>query len=431
MIDYVKMRVNSPSLANSLPKNELFSFTALINGEGQKVGEFAKFHNLTIKLYHSGMVEIDGSIHKFWNSYLTGSGSYNWNDFHRLDLFDTVHALCDLLGIAPAMARLHNVEYGVNVSLPAGQVASDVLRRFLTYKTHKFSEKSIEGRGYFLEAEMNDFYVKAYDKGTQYERPEPMLRFEVKAIRMKAINQPASPPIVESLADLLSPARLDQLGHMLLTTYDRCIIAEPIHLESLTTAERETVLKAQDANTWIGLNRSQRNRLRTKYDAIVTKYGYSLRPMLKQLIADKWQQLLEMDGDVLRRGNVKNTQRFTHLSIGVNCSNSSDDNSNRNNSVDEVSTLITSPLLSPLSPAMSTEIRYCSKCHKPLTGRQQKWCSKLCKNSDLNPKNNPRNRFLQRYERPYQTGLHLFDIKAYERLTDQQRAYLSFKGGRS
>ena len=128
------------------------------------------------------------------------------------------------------------------------------------------------------------------------------------------------------------------MGKQLLTTFDRCIIAEPLALAQLKPAERETALRAQDPNTWAVLDRSQRNRLRNQYDKLTTRAVHPntlLRPLLRGLIADKWHGLLSTNSDVLRRGQIHRTgepagecdvlrsggvQRFTRSSIAVNCS---------------------------------------------------------------------------------------------------------------
>jgi len=141
MIDFIKARVNEPNFVGKLLRNDLLAFNDLFNKVGYRIGKTAIYRGLTFNMFDSGLVEIEGSLHKFWNYSIKKGELQNWNDFHRLDLYDTIHEFSTQFCISPDKVRLHNVEYGVNVILPIEQSATDLLRRLLNYKSHKFSEK--------------------------------------------------------------------------------------------------------------------------------------------------------------------------------------------------------------------------------------------------------------------------------------------------
>ena len=320
MVDFVKIKTRQPGLSQRLLNDARLTFTDHHNRKGEKIAVKATYCALMWYVFPSSIV-IEGSLHKCWNS-LNGRGAINWNNFRHSDLCDTLVWLTHQFSLSLALATVHVMEVGVNATLPPHLNAGDVLRRLLTYKTHKFNKQRINTPGYYVKVDMTDFCIKAYDKGTQCHRPEPMVRFEFRAKRMNAVNQPKRPPVVTTLADLTDPARLNRLGEQLLTTFDRCILAESIDPDQLTPDERETVLRTQNANLLAALTRSQRNRLREKYDQLIARAlhpSVQLRPLLRGLIADKWHELLTGNryavvrqpgaGDVLRRGECDVLQR--------------------------------------------------------------------------------------------------------------------------
>lgn len=314
MIDYVKVRTRQPGFAQNLLSTTHLTFIDYHNGRGEKVGVKATYCALTWYVFGSGLVEMEGSLHKCWNSQ-NGYDATNWNDFRRLDLFDVLDWLTQGFGLVLASAMLHNVEFGVNLCLPpAPPTVRDLLSRLLFYgKGQAFVDKPVD-RGCYKRMDSSDFYVKAYDKGAQYGTPDQRLRFEKGVICMKELNPPKRPALLTTLADLTDPARLDQLGSLLLTTYDRCFWAEQFDSVTLTPAEQKTVDLAHNVATWPTLTRIRRHRLRTDYDRIADRCGYRISTYIREQISIKWTDLLELDCNVLRRGGMK---RFTHLENGV------------------------------------------------------------------------------------------------------------------
>lgn len=221
MIDFVKITIKDQAFARLLLQNENLTFYQ----DRNKMA--ANIKNLTVLVHDSGRVEVSGSLHHYWNN------GGNWNDFGRLDLFDTIAEICQLLKIEPQQAKIQNLEYGVNICPPIDP--TELLKRVISYKDEIFIRANFS-TGYFVEATKEDYFVKCYDKGKHQDRPEWILRFERKAMKVRDLKRAK----VQTLADLLYPDNLRTLGAMLVETFDGVLIAEPLDLSKLTSTERKT-----------------------------------------------------------------------------------------------------------------------------------------------------------------------------------------------
>ena len=318
MIDFIKWRPNQPGFAGQLRANPHLTdlWVDQMNTFGQKTGKKATFHALTWYVYDSGFVEVTGSLHKCWNS-INDRPAENWNDFRRLDLFDTLDWLVQTFGVDLATATVHNLEFGVNlIQPPAPPTVEQLLTRLLFYgKGHPFKEKYFEPAGYERRYPGTDFYIKAYDKGTHQNAPVAVLRFEKGVIAMKDLNgAKGEHPVVVTLADLNQPVRLDQLGTLLLGTFDKCFWMEDFTGIGLTDKEQTTIAQAHNSAHLRSLTRTQRNRLKAAYDRIADRLANRLSTHLRAQISTKWADLLEVDCNVLQRGGMR---RFTRLKENV------------------------------------------------------------------------------------------------------------------
>ena len=302
MIDFVKIGINAPNLANRLRNDEMLRF------ERHKNKHTATHKNLKITLHESERVEVCGSLHKFWN----GAAAHNYNDFGRLDLWDVLHEICDWLQIAPEAAQLHNVEFGVNLVTPFDPTA--FLGGLMVYKDEPFCRAAITGKGYYKQAAKSQYVIKTYDKGKQYDRPEHILRFEVKVTKMEYLEG------VRTLADLMDVDKLSVLGKLLIKAWSECIVVEPFDGQLLTKPERKIYERATDATTWDSLNnRTKRHRLRANYEAIVDKYlSGGRKKEVAELLRTKWSELLAIPKNCNVLTDFKNAemQHFDRSNIG-------------------------------------------------------------------------------------------------------------------
>jgi hypothetical protein len=305
MIDFTKIAIKCHDLRLRLLNKKELVFVSIKNKQ------VAQHKNLTITLHDSGRVEVCGSLHKYWNG-----GLHNWNDFGRLDLWDVVRELCDWLEIEPQAARLHNIEFGVN--LLVAFEPTEFLRGLLTYKDESFVRTAVNGSGFYKQSKKTQFIIKAYDKGKQYQRPDHILRFEVKVIKMEYL------PMVQTLADLMDSNKLTTLGALLADAWGECIVVEKLDLKQLTKPETKTYQLATDARTWDNLDRVGRFRLRTNYTAIVERYANGGRKAeVTKLIETKWAELLAIPKTCNVLTDFQNAEmiRFDRSNIVSECIN--------------------------------------------------------------------------------------------------------------
>ncbi len=312
MIDFLKLWAGSVGLAERLQKHPDLSFLDYCDKQGNKVCAQAICDNFTFRTYASGRVEIKGSIHHYFNIE-SGNGSVNWNDFSRLDLYDTLYDFSARFGLDMDAVEVHNIEVGANISLPDDWNVQSTLKRLISYKTIPFERKHISSPGYYVEAEMDDFYIKAYDKSSHQQQPSPILRFEVKVVRMKKT------PGICYLSDLLNLSNLNALSKLLYSTFKQCIWLEPFDFDRLSDTERTLVETIKHPDLRQAMSRNQRYELGKKYDKLTRKYGQQLKAEIGERLSAEIDSLIEVP-DILRRGGSEvDTGRFIPSCIAISC----------------------------------------------------------------------------------------------------------------
>ena len=289
MIDYVKITINNNGLPERLRQNQHLNFERNRNRYTAR-----KYRDLTFTVHDSGRVEVTGSLHKFWND-----GAHNWNDFTRVDLWDTIHDFCRWLEVAPNECELHNVEFGVNLSTPFSP--PELLRDLIAYKSYSFGRVSVRNGGTYYQAKNFDCFVKCYDKGAQYGRPDHLLRFEVKVKSMRYL----SGADVRTLEDLMKADKLATLGAMLSEAWELVLIRERLPVAGLTAKERQ-IFETTTTTDLKTIDRKRRHVLLKDYRTLIerTLHGDGTPPdgtppdrkkVVAGLIRDKWQHLTKGD----------------------------------------------------------------------------------------------------------------------------------------
>ena len=384
MIDFVKVRINDKGFAERLRENPNFDFVGRINpdtGEQKDGSRAADFKNLKIVLYPSGMVEVTGSLHKFANN-----GAHNYDSFTYQRLVQTIGDIMTLLETSPDRVSLHNVEFGVNISLDTSP--SRFLDNILNYRFKLPEMRMFNGKGYLLQWVQQNYIVKVYDKKHQYQLDTNVLRFEVKTMAMVEVR---------TLADLLDIAKLRRLGVELCETYKGLMIGEKLDTGQMSRPERKVYEQGMNPNFWRDLtDRKQRNYYRERFEQVIRKYGLGVRERVDQLIADKVGELLK-SSDILPDLKNENLGHFTTSNKGVK-----------------------RPINSAATNTPSTTLqRRCKVCGTPIEHRRKGavFChKKQCRNSDSNPRNNFKRRVFHSINQT-----ELFEFREVFRPTPQQR----------
>lgn len=286
MIDYVKVIIIDKKFARQLRQNPLFNFECLVNpdtGEQRDDTLRGELKNLKITIYSSGLVEVKGSLHKFANG-----GTHNYDVFTFERLSNTIAEVTQLLGIDPIRANLHNVEFGVNITLDYHPTT--FLESILNYKFKLPDSRTFRGKGHLLQWEFQNYTVKAYDKKKQYRLDTNVLRFEVKSMSMKHLAKVG----VSTLGDLLNIQKLRRLGDMLCDTFRHLVVGEKLNVSAMTKAEKRMYEQGMSPYFWRDMtDRKKRNYFRCRFEDIIKKYGSGMRETVEELIQNQIEGLLK------------------------------------------------------------------------------------------------------------------------------------------
>ena len=396
MIDYAKLLLPA-EVGAGLLHHPLLSFRRLVD---EQTGELtatdarcAEHRGMIFTYYPSGWTTLHGSLHKY------AQGGTNWGDFTFTQFAVTVAELCHTFDLDPHTLRLLHLEAGANVRPPIR--TSRALQAIVCHREgHAFSVmRSRTGRSLGLELYRDQFGIKIYDKGRQYDRPFDLLRFEVKFIK----GAPLHRMDLYTLNDLLNPDAWQRLQTRVMGIYDELVIAEPsIDLPSLTASQRTFVTLATSAGYWQGLTKGARYKARARYDDIVQRFaGRNLKDDLRFATVAKLDALRDLPPQAaighpftnIPAGPPNNAGSPFPTSVNVgtgppvevgNCS--------------AVELVTTAP----------DPVRRCLTCGRDITDQRKgsRYCSeqrygkdaKRCRNAGSNPRNN-RLRSLERIER--------------------------------
>ncbi|RFS17360.1 hypothetical protein [Emticicia sp. C21] len=236
-------------------------------------------------IHKQGLIQLRGSIHKYFNS-----GLYNFDDFYCINCINTIKELgCDF-EIDLNQTEIHNLEFGVNISLPF-KVAL-LLENLLTYKGNCF-EKKVEDTIDYYEAKMSQFNIKLYDKGKQNRLPHNLLRFEIKVKKKQYFERYNLP--INSLSDLLNSNIYPKLAEILVLTFNEILFGDNrIEVSSLSIIEKAVFFKGSNINTWIGKSenekmKKQRQRFKKNFFELLKDHrvGINFQEIAMQSILKK------------------------------------------------------------------------------------------------------------------------------------------------
>lgn len=401
MIDFVKIRVKNPDI-QKIRDNTRLEWEQLTKERTGEIKEYrAIYHGLTFEIVNNQYLNISGSLHKYWNS-SQGGGEQNYNDFNFSNLTGTIDKLCLSFDLSPENCILENIEFGVNVS-PRLHV-KDVLKSAILHKSEPFTQEYTKNK-YFRECERQRYIIKIYDKGLQYGRPVNILRFENKIIKMAHIQETG----VQSLADLLDPAKLQRLGVILASNFNDILFYDYTITKDI---ERPLMTQGQAPAYWLNLFETDPNNFykrRIRFKELVKKHGtQDIQEIVGVLITQKWNELLNSMPKILQKlTGVENSDitEINHSDKGLKPV------------IDEP------PLNTPGGEAEASDKeparRYCLTCGRDITHQRpnSKFCgakyvgysqAHRCRNFDSNPRN--RAKYLIQRER---MSLTLFDPVPY------------------
>lgn len=393
MDDYIKCSTNNSIEIQNVLQNPGIDFKGIHSvktGEILPYPQTCKVGEWELILHSPTLLQITGSLHKYWNN------GTNWNDFKIENLLTAIIKLCNRLQINPYNMKIHNLEFGVNIT-PAID-ATEILKNVICYK-NKESIKGIDDSKYFLEFDKEQYYLKMYDKGKQARIAWKLdvgnvLRVEIKARDSKYISFGN----IKNLADLLDLNNNKLLGRKINKVFEDVVFDDhTIQVSEMTKPDRKIYEKYRNPRVWTA-NKKNRNSTivaqENRFRAIVLKYGkLKLHSTLTQMIKDKWSELITATPDTISAIN----DYLTHCKL---CRNSY---------------LIYTPKINKV-----TTEKKCISCGSDISqqDKKSKYCSAKyvgeqqahkCRNTNSNPRNN----YTRQLQKIHNKGQLLFDITPY------------------
>lgn len=250
MLDGIKIQIKDLEQINEIWNHSDLVYhsehTYLNKSDGnlKTVGK-KSYLNLNFTRYEDRL-EIDGSLHKLFNS-----GLHNANDFTVTDCINTINKLCMQFDIDPKLCNVIGLEFGVNVTAPGN--VSDLVKWLRFHHRNQFVKFPKLEQCYF--AGTDYFGVKAYNKTLQFPQyAEPnIFRFEGKTRQSKYVVSKG----IKTLKDLTNPAIFRLLSGVILSEWENVLIFDKrtkkgvkfcntdLWLEILESNHRNTFIKSK------------------------------------------------------------------------------------------------------------------------------------------------------------------------------------------
>lgn len=403
MFDFIKTNIKNIT-PNELTKNLLLEFNTTVDSEGEIKNRVAEYKNLKFKIIDEKYININGSVHKYFNG-----GAHNYNNFTISDFVEVCIDLSEKFDLNPYTTYLHNIEFGVNVLLPFD--TNKVLNSIISYKGKEGEVEKYGGKGYLIRFSFDHYDLKIYNKGFQYQQDKNILRFEIKVKKMEYFRKRNID--IKCLSDLLNTAKYGKLRACLLKAFNEVLIYDnSIKIKGVSQREKVVLINGRNPKYWIELKEQGKEikKKRTRFKNLVLKYG-------KQNIHQTIYSIIERNSIEITKIDTSTEQKINDYL-----------NQFKNKSVPKVTTFERAEtiLKSPQSNSSNKGliqgaiIRKCLTCGRDITPQKKGsvFCSekmygkeaKKCRNNKSNPKNN----YLKKEEKLY-NGILLFDIGEYRK----------------
>lgn len=154
----------------------------------------------------------------------------------------------------------------------------------IAYQNKQFCKGAIL-HGNFYTSEFNEFRLKVYDKGFQFNLPSQIMRFEIHVKKMRYIKGLG----IKTLSDLTDRGKLIDFGVLLLDRWDNILLFDWTINRGELRAKKliEFYYQSQSVNYWLDLNKNQRNKMKKKYSKLLSDYSNEIQKKLSKLIEAK------------------------------------------------------------------------------------------------------------------------------------------------
>ncbi len=297
MIDFVKVRLDSDTMQR-LRSNPALEFKGKFSEQTGDVLEYprtASYKGMLFEIRSAAFCVLSGSLHKF------ARNGKNHDDFSHADVVAAIREL-EALGIDPEEAKLQNLEFGVNIrDLPVSPAT--FVRSVLTHRGQTFSRmRGINRQPLGIDCYHQRYGLKIYDKGKQYNLPDPVLRLEIKHTKMHDLNAAG----IHTLADLTNPDAWPYLSANLAARIDELLLIEPeLRHTDLRPGERRKLADYENPKWWEAMKtKSPKNHdyHRQRYRALIARHvPNSIQSIILEKCKDKMRELSPKTGKTLAK----------------------------------------------------------------------------------------------------------------------------------
>lgn len=279
-VDFIKARLFNVDITK-LTSDKRFKKTSESykdKDEGECSKLILEYKNLTITIYHNKIAILTGSLHYFYNG-----GIHNYNNFTFTNLIDTLEEVATLLEIELHQFIVQNIEFGVNLTLLYS--VYNITNNILTHNQKEF----LKPNNYeYRVAKHQRFWFKVYNKGKQFNRPDNILRVELKYKKMIELNNIG----LHTLADLQNKNLYNQLLAILLDKWSKVLLYDfTIDHKRLKPLHKNKSLEFKDRNYWLNLTSQQRIRQKKLLQTLSLKYGKNTHQQIQDLISNQFKLL--------------------------------------------------------------------------------------------------------------------------------------------
>jgi hypothetical protein len=304
MIDYIKILLRNFNVSN-LRENKYLNFIDEFDeATGEIIKVIAKYRGLSFRVYPSGIVIIQGSLHKYWNN-----GEHNYNDFNLISVLDVLKDIQEKFNITPHQMILQGLELGVNITAPYD--TKQILKSCFIHKSEPFKWCNVQNKGEYIQAEHSQYLIKIYNKAKQYRDKghtieSEILRFEIKFRKMEKINK-LGIKTVQNLLDF----KLENFVPVLVNEWQRILF-----YDFTIKSESKLLTNYKNPRYWDELldckSRSLFKKHKTQLQNFICDNSENIPQQITNLIEEKGNILtcrgVRIDRDIKRINNINSTQ---------------------------------------------------------------------------------------------------------------------------
>lgn len=290
MIDYVKISILNINIPQLLTSNYLEFKTEVSEKTGElSTKKVAEYHYCKITIFDSRVVLFTGSIHKLWNS-LNGIKApnhksmkpykgFNGNQFTLDEILKVKEHLEKLLKCPPQQMIFQNIEFGINTTLNFNPQL--YLKGLLYHKGKQFEYKYND---HFAQAKHQRYFLKIYNKSSQYLMPQHTLRVELKVIKTEDIKHIG----ITTFEDINSTT-LNKAMTSILKRFDEVVHYDyTIQKDSLTERTIRYLKNYSNPRYWIHeLKPQHRDRHKKRLIKITYKNSLKIHQKIRENLVQK------------------------------------------------------------------------------------------------------------------------------------------------